>query len=182
MAVSDASFELSLKLAARRSYERGRLHGALVRGAFAAILAAPGYLVCNRTPTAAACLFGFVLVVVAGRLRGEAYEEGSRSGALAGILPCLLPAAIGALNPRVCMLMSSNGVWICGIGGVVAGFVLGLRSRAASGLPYWASALAALGFCAAIGCLPAGAIGFAGLAAGVMLGGAPVLATRKAFV
>lgn len=181
MTASD-TLEFSLKLAARRSYEKGRLHGALMRGAIAALLAAPGYLVCNRTPLSAACLAGFVLVVVAGRVRGGAYEEGSRSGALAGILPCLLPAAIGAMNPRVCMLMSSNGVWICGIGGVVAGLVLGLRSRTAGGLPYWGSALAALGFCASIGCLPAGAIGFAGLAAGVILGGAPVLATRKAFV
>ena len=150
-------------------------------GAGAAVFASPGFLVCNRTPAAAACLAGFALAVMAGRFRGEGYEQGTRSGALAGILPCLLPAAIGAMNPRVCMLMSSSGIWICGIGGVAAGVILGLRSRGAGGLPYWGGALVTLGFCGAIGCLPAGAIGFAGLLAGLVASGTPVLAARRAW-
>jgi hypothetical protein len=181
MTASDV-FEMSLKVAARRAYERGRLEGALLRGAAAALLAIPGFLVCNQSPWAAVCLAGFLLVVVAGRVRGEGYEVGSRAGALAGILPCLLPASIRAIDPQLCMLLVSNGLWICGIGGAAAGVVLGLRSRSAHGLPFWASALAALGFAASIGCIPAGAIGFAGLALGVIAGGAPVLATRRAVV
>jgi hypothetical protein len=179
MAASDV-LELSLRRAARRAYERGRLQSALMWGTGAAVLASPGFLVCNRAPVAAACLAGFALAVLAGRLRGEDYERGTRSGALAGILPCLLPAAIGAMNPLVCMLMSSSGMWICGIGGVAAGVILGLRSRGVGGWRYWGSALVTLAFCGTIGCLPAGAIGFAGLLAGLIAGGAPVLATRRA--
>jgi hypothetical protein len=79
-------------------------------------------------------------------------------------------------------MMSPRGAWICGIGGVAAGVVLGLRSRGAHGLRFWGSALAALVLAASIGCIPAGAIGFAGLAAGVLAGGAPILAFRRAAV
>ena len=175
-------FDTSLKLAARRAYERGRLQGALLRGAAAAILATPGFLICNQTPWAAVCLAGFALVVAAGRVRGEGYEQGARAGALAGILPCLLPAAVRAFDPDLCALLLSRGPWLCAIGGAAAGVILGLRSRAAHGLPFWSSALAALAFAAAIGCIPVGAIGFAGLALGVIAGGAPVLASRKAFI
>jgi hypothetical protein len=181
MAASEIS-EITLRLAARRTYERGRAKGALVRGAGAAMLAIPGFLICNQTPLAAACLVGFGLVVAAGRLRGEDYEDGSRAGAIAGILPCLLPAAVRAFDPDLCVLLFARGAWICGIGGLAAGVVLGLRGRVAAGLPFWLSAVAALGFAAALGCIPAGAIGFAGLGVGVVAGGAPVLASRKAVV
>jgi hypothetical protein len=180
-----AVFELSetgLRLAARHAYEWRRVQGALWRGAAAAALAMPGFLICNHTPWAAVCLAGFGLVVAAGRIRGEGYEDGSRAGALAGILPCLLPAAISAFDRDLCVLVSANGAWICGIGGAAAGVILALRGRAAYGLPFWSSALAALGFAAALGCIPAGAIGFAGLALGVIAGGAPVLVSRKAVI
>jgi hypothetical protein len=183
MAVSEiASFPPNLRIAARRAYERGRLEGAVLRGGGAALLALPGLAVCQHTPLAAACLAGFVLVVIAGHFRGESYGEGSRAGAFAGILPCLLPAAIGAMDPRACMLlMSTRGLWICAIGGVAAGVILGLGgARAPRGFPFWGPALAALAFAAAIGCLPAGALGFAGLAAGLVAGGVPALALRRA--
>jgi hypothetical protein len=153
-----------------------------MRGVGAAILAIPGFWICNQTPLAAACLVGFGLVVAAGRFRGESYEDGSRAGALAGILPCLLPAVIRAFDPDLCALLFARGAWICGIGGLAAGVVLGLRGRVAAGPPFWLSAVAALGFAAALGCIPAGAIGFAGLGVGVVAGGAPMLASRKAFV
>ena len=180
MAASDA-VEALRKRAARRAYERGRLEGALMRGAAAVLLATPGFLVCGQTPAAAACLAGFALVVAAGRFRGEAFDDGASSGAIAGILPCLLPATIGGLDPRACMLLaSSQGLWICGAGGVAAGVILALRSRPAAGLAFWGSALAALGFVASIGCLPAGAIGFTGLVLGVVAGGAPALVLRRA--
>jgi hypothetical protein len=182
-----AAFEVvevspKLKLAARRAYERGRLQGALLRGAAALLLAAPGFLACGQSRWAAACLAGFALVVAAGWMRGEGYSEGSRAGALAGILPCLLPVSIRAINPDVCTLLFNNGLWICGVGGAAAGVILGLRGRASAGLPFWGSAVAALGFAASIGCLPAGAMGFAGLALGVLAGGTPVLVARRALV
>ena len=169
-----------LRLAARRAYEWGRLQGALWRGAVAAAVATPSFLACGQSQWAGVCLAGFGLVVAAGRMRGEGYEDGVRAGALAGILPCLLPAAIRVFDPTLCVLLSRQGPWLCGIGGVAAGVVLFVRGRRASSLPFWASAAAALGFPAALGCLPAGAVGFLGLALGLIAAGAPALATRWA--
>ena len=181
MAVSDFA-EAPLRVEARRAYERGRLQGALRRGAFAALLATPSFFVCNQTPWAAVCLAGFALVVVAGRMRGESYDDGARAGALAGVLPCLLPAAIQVADPSLCTLLSEHGPWICGIGGAAAGIVLGLRGRAAADLPFWSSAMAALVFPASLGCIPAGTIGFVGLTVGLIAGGVPALASRRALV
>lgn len=181
MAVLEMS-QAALRVATRRAYELGRLEGAMLRGAGWALLAMPGFLFCNQTLWAGICLGGFALVVAAGRMRGEGYEEGSRAGALAGILPCLLPATVRALDPDLCALLSTNGPWLCGIGGIAAGAVLALRGRASGGVPFWSGALAALGFAASLGCLPVGAIGFAGLGLGVIAGGVPVLASRRAFI
>jgi len=176
-----------LGLEARRAYEWGRLQGALRRGALAAAVATPSFLACGQSAWAAACLLGFGLVVAAGRMRGEGYDEGARTGALAGILPCLLPAAVRILDPSLCVLLSARGPWLCGIGGAAAGIVLGLRGRAhgrARGgygsLPFWASAVAALAFPASLGCMPVGAAGFLGLAIGLFAGGVPTLASRRA--
>jgi hypothetical protein len=172
--------EIRLKDAARRAYEWGRLERALLRGAAVALLALPGILVCQRSPLAIACLAGLALVVAGGHLRGEAYAEGSRAGAFAGILPCLLPAAIGAMNPEACvLLMSARGLWICALGGASAGLILGWRGWHARGAAFWAPAIAAFGLAASIGCLPAGAVGFVGLAAGLVAGGTPVLVARR---
>lgn len=170
----------TLRLAARRAYERGRLERALWRGCAAAALAMPGFLVCNQTPLAAICLAGFALVVTAGRYRGEGFEEGSRAGALAGVLPCLLPAAVRVFDPDLCILLSSRGPWLCAGAGVAAGVILGLRGRVAVGWPFWSSAMAALAFAGSLGCIPAGALGLAGLALGVVAGGAPLLVARRA--
>lgn len=183
MTVSEASLASPrVRLAARRAYEVGRVHGALVRGAVAASLATPAFLLCNRTPLAAACLAGFALVVVAGRIRGEAWWEGARTGAIAGILPCMIPGVLRIFAPDLCALLFSHGAWICGLGGAAAGVVLGLRSRFAGGFPYWAAALPALGFAASLGCIPAGVMGFAGLAAGMLAGAAPVVVARRVSV
>jgi hypothetical protein len=170
----------NLRLSARRAYEIGRLQGALWRGALAALFALPGFLVCNGTLLAALCLGGFALVVVAGRVRGGAWEDGARAGAIAGVAPCLLPAAMRALDPDLCARLMTGIPWPCAVGGIVAGAILGLRLRPAAGLPFWASALAALGFAAALGCIPAGVMGFSGLLVGVIAGGAPALVVRRA--
>lgn len=180
MTVSEASLASPrLRLAARRAYEVGRVHGALVRGAAAALLATPAFLLCNRTPAAAACLAGFALVVVAGRVRGEAWWEGARTGAIAGILPCMIPGVLRIFAPDLCALLFSHGAWICGLGGAAAGAILGLRSRFGEGFPYWAAAVPALAFAASLGCIPAGVMGFAGLAAGMLAGAAPAVVSRR---
>jgi hypothetical protein len=170
----------NLRLSARRAYEIGRLEGALWRGALAALFALPGFLVCNETPLAALCLGGFALVVVAGRVRGGAWDDGARAGAIAGVAPCLLPAAMRAVDPTLCAALMTGIPWPCAVGGIVAGAILVLRGRPAGGLPFWTSALAALGFAAALGCIPAGAMGFSGLLLGVIAGGAPVFVVRRA--
>ena len=171
--------DTNLHLAARRAYEIGRLQGALWRGTLAALFALPGFLLCNQTPAAALCLGGFALVVAAGRIRGEAWDEGAHAGAIAGVAPCLLPAAMRALDPALCAALMTGIPWPCAAGGLIAGAILALRGRPAGGLPFWTSALAALGFAAALGCIPAGAMGFAGLLLGVIAGGAPVLVATR---
>jgi len=170
----------TLRRAARRSYELGRLQGALLLGAGAALLALPAFWLCRTELFATICLVGFALVVAAARWRGESYDEGARAGALAGILPCLLPAVLCRIDPVLCAGLFGRGPWLCAVGGAAAGAILGWRTRTASGLPFWGSALAAMGFGAALGCLPAGAIGFAGLAVGGIAGAAPVIALRRA--
>ena len=172
--------DFNLRLSARRAYEIGRLEGALWRGAVAALFALPGFLVCNETPLAAFCLAGFALVVAAGRVRGGAWENGARAGAIAGVAPCLLPAAMRAADPALCAKLMTGIPWPCAVGGLAAGAILALRGRPSGGPPFWTSALAALGFAAAIGCIPAGAMGFAGLLIGVVAGGAPALVLRRA--
>jgi len=168
------------RAAARRAYEIGRLRGALLRGAGAFALALPGYFLAGRTPAAAACLAGFVLLVIAGRVHGRGLEEGVRAGVVAGILPCLLPAMLHVLNADLCRLLFDRGPWLCALTGVAAGIILGLRSRGARGGPFWTGALATLALAAALGCIAAGVMGFAGLVAGVVLGGLPALAFRRA--
>jgi hypothetical protein len=165
--------ETNLRLSARRAYELGRLQGALWRGALAGLFALPGFLICNQSPLAGLCLAGFALVVTAGRFRGEAYEEGTQSGAIAGIAPCLIPVVIRTFNPELCSAMVAGVPWPCAAGGVVAGVILALRGHRAT-------ALTALAFAASLGCLPAGLMGFAGLLAGLLAGAAPALALRRA--
>src|SRR5262249_27477922 len=112
VAISEIS-DRKLRLAARRAYERGRLKGAVARGAGALILAIPGYLVCGHSSLAMACLIGLGLVVALGRLRGEEYEDGVRAGFLAGILPCLLPAMLRLFDRDLCDLLFARGPWLC---------------------------------------------------------------------
>jgi len=181
MAVSETTAASSgLRRAARRAYEVGRWNGALARGAAGALLATPAFLICNRTPLAAACLSGFALVLVAARARGGPWWEGARTGAIAGILPCMVPGFLRVFAQDLCALLFSHGAWICALGGAAAGAVLGLRAGSARGAPFWAAALAALGLAASLGCIPAGVMGFAGLATGMLAGAAPILVARHA--
>ena len=177
---SSETLATTLRRAARRAYELGRLRGALLLGAGAALLALPAFWLCRTEPSATICLAGFGLVVAAARWRGESFDEGARAGALAGILPCLLPAVLCRINPVLCADLFARVPWLCAVGGAAAGAILGWRTRTASGLPFWGSALAAMGFGAALGCLPAGALGFVALAAGGIVGAAPVVALRRA--
>jgi len=168
-----------LRSAALRAYERGRLGGALARGAGALVLALPAWLACGRTPIAAACLFAFAATVAAARYIGRELERGAQAGVIAGILPCLFPAVLRLFDPDLCDILFARGPWFCAATGIVAGVILGFRSRAASGAAFWTTAILTLVLAATLGCIPAGAMGFLGLAIGVVAGGVPALAARR---
>jgi hypothetical protein len=177
MSISEPSADL--RRAAFRAYERGRLDGALARGAGALVLALPAWLVCGRTPLAAACLLALSATVAASRYIGRETELGARAGLLAGIVPCLLPALLRLMDPDLCDTLFSRGPWFCAATGIAAGVILGLRSRTDVGMRFWAAAIVTLVFAATLGCIPAGALGFSGLVIGVVAGGLPVLAARR---
>ena len=170
----------ALRREARRAYEIGRLKGAFLRGAGACALGLPGYLAFGRTPPAAACLAAFVLAVIVGRVLGRRIEEGVRAGVAAGVLPCLLPALARLLDGDLCRILFDRGPWLCAFCGLAAGVILGWRSRAAGGPSFWIGAAATLAPAAALGCFAAGLMGSAGLLAGVVAGGLPALAMRRA--
>jgi hypothetical protein len=183
MTLSETVSETRLRRAARRSYELGRVEGALWRGALAALVAVPAYRMCGQSPLAGFFVGGLALVVAAGHVRGSVWAAGARTGALAGAAPCLLPAGLGAVNPSLCAATMAGIPWPCAVGGLVGGIVLGILGRRVQGagaVPFWASATAALAFAAALGCLPAGALGFAGLVLGLLAGGAPALVAGRA--
>jgi hypothetical protein len=179
MTMSTSEPGITLRRAARRAYERGRAEGALARGAGALVLGLPAYLACGRTPVAAACLLAFAAAVAAARHVGGEAERGARAGVFAGILPCLLPALLRLFDPDLCETLFARGPWLCASAGVAAGVILGLRSRASGTVVFWATAVPTLALAAALGCIPAGVMGFSGLAIGVLAGGVPALAARR---
>jgi len=92
----------------------------------------------------------------------------------------LIPVVVRSLDPTVCAATVAGVPWPCALGGVVAGVILALRIGRTTGPVFWISAVAALGFAAALGCLPAGLMGFVALAAGLLAGAVPTLAARRA--
>jgi hypothetical protein len=177
MSTSEPGAEL--RRAALRAYERGRLEGAFARGAGAFALALPAWLACGRTPLGAACLVAFFATVAGARYIGRETELGARAGMVAGIVPCLLPAVLRLADPDLCDTLFARGPWFCAATGIAAGLILGIRSRAQAGRRFWAAAILTLALAATLGCIPAGALGFAGLVIGVVAGGLPALAARR---
>ena len=177
--MASESFEGSFREAVRRAYEQGRARGAVLRGAAVLLLGLPAFVVCGRTTGAAVLLAALAVAAAAARQRGEGFDDGARAGVAAGILPCLLPAALRLVRPDLCDLLFARGPWLCAAAGVAAGAILGIRSRRRHDLPFWTAAVATLALAAALGCLPAGTMGFVGLAAGLAAGGLPVLAARR---
>ena len=173
-----------LRRSARRAYESARAQSAVRRGTLAALLMVPGFSACGATTSAALCMAGLALAVAAGRFRGGAWERGSRAGAIAGVAPCLAPAVLRLFGSTVCAATSHGIPWPCLAGGLAAGAVLAAGKFVApvhgERVPFWTAAFVSLACASAICCLPAGAIGFGALAAGMVAGGVPVLAVRRA--
>jgi hypothetical protein len=108
---------------------------------------APGFLVATK-PARGALPAGFALVVGAGRVAEGSLEDGAR-GAIAGrALPLPTPRCAPS-SPRSARLMTG----IPGPARSATRRAILARGRP-SGLPFWTSALAALGFAASIGCIP----------------------------
>jgi hypothetical protein len=175
--------EKDLAALARGAYERGRLRWALARGAAAVAVAAVGLAGCPSPTAPAACAAGLGVLVAACLWRGGAWARGVRLGFLAGLAPCLLPAAARAArlcNGGMCLALPN----VCVTAGVVAGLLLGwlgLRLPAHGDRRFWLAAAAAAVLAGATGCFAAGLAGVGGMALGLLAGAAaPVLAARAA--
>jgi hypothetical protein len=173
--------EATLAVAARRAYERGRLRWALRRAVAATAVSALAMVGCAAPGGPAACAAALGIVVAACLWRGGAWARGARLGFLAGLAPCLLPAAVRAAHAcggTLCLTLPA----VCLAGGVVAGLLLGwLGLRVHGDRRFWSAAATVAVLAGAIGCLPAGLAGLGGLALGLLGGAAaPVLAAREA--
>jgi hypothetical protein len=173
--------EPDLAVRARRAYERGRLRWALERAAAAAAIAAVALVGCAAPGAPAACVAALGALVAACLWRGGSWARGARLGFLAGLAPCLLPAAaraVHACSDRFCLSLPP----VCVAGGVIAGILLGwLGMRVHGDRRFWLAAAAAAALAGSTGCLAAGLAGMAGMALGLLAGAAaPVLAARAA--
>jgi hypothetical protein len=175
--------EENLTARARRAYERGRLRWALARAAVAVAVAAIGLTGCPSPVAPAACAGALGVVVAACLWRGGGWARGARLGFLAGLAPCLLPAAARAghlCNASACLTLPT----VCLTAGVVAGLLLGWLGPRLPGHAdrrFWIAAASAAFLAGATGCLAAGLAGLGGMALGLLAGAAaPVLAARAA--
>lgn len=173
--------EADLAARARRAYELGRLRWALGRAAAAAAIAAVTLVGCAAPAAPAACAAALGALIAVCLWRGGSWERGARLGFLAGLAPCLLPAAARAVHAccdRFCLSLPP----VCVAGGVIAGILLGwLGLRVHGDRRFWLAAGAAAALAGSTGCLAAGLAGMAGMALGLLAGAAaPVLAARTA--
>jgi hypothetical protein len=166
---------------ARRAYERGRVVRGLQTAAVVAPMATLSWIVCRSpllTLFASAALAALVAIAV---WRGQELARAARAGLLAGAVPLLCPIAAGlgghVCDASFCLLFPG----VCLAGGLAAGLALVVLTRA-SGLRPLGLAAAALvaGLAGSLGCVVAGAVGVAALAAGLAFGLAPALTLRRA--
>jgi hypothetical protein len=173
--------ETSLAVRARRAYEHGRLRSAFQRAVAATAVTALALIGCPSPAGPAVCAAALGLVLVVSLWRGGSWGRGARLGFLAGLVPCLLPAAVRAAhacNGATCFTLPA----VCLTAGVVAGLLLGwLGLRIAGDGRFWLTAAIVALLAGSIGCLTAGLAGLAGMALGILAGAAaPVLVSRAA--
>jgi hypothetical protein len=113
--------------------------------------------------------------------RGEDHARGARAGLLAGLAPLAMPPAAQAYalwQPATAAVVPAG----CLLGGLLGGVVLAvLGTRAArASRDFWIAALTVCLAAGAGGCLFAGLLGLTGMALGLGLGAAPLLAARRA--
>src|SRR5579859_7313164 len=167
-----ARSELELKASAARAYETGRVLFAARPLLFIAPVTALATLSCEHAVYA--FITGGLLAALCILLlwRGGKFGRSVWPGLFAGALPFLLPIAVRT----VAHLCSPEA---CVIGGLAGGIGLGVLLARRSDV----SLLAAAGVAAvtgSLGCILLGVAGLAGMAVGLVLGAAPVVAFRRA--
>ena len=170
--------EAALQARARRAYEWGRLRWSLRLVPLVA-LAAGAAAACGR-PAGLCCALG---AAVAGLAVGLSWAGGSGGravapGLIAGVCALALPLAMRTVGhfceSDVCMTLCLPA---CVVGGGLAGVLLALRAvREEQGALFAVSGLALAGLMGALGCTLSGAAGVAGMLAGAIIAGGPVLA------
>jgi hypothetical protein len=170
-----------LAVRARRAYERGRVRWAFGRTVAAVAIAAIALAGCPAPGGPAVCIAALGACLGVCLWRGGAWGRGAQLGFVAGLAPCLLPAAVRAAHACggvSCLTLPA----VCLPAGVVAGLVLGWRGvRAHGDRRFWLAATVTAVLAGAIGCLAAGLAGLGGMALGILAGAAPpVLAARPA--
>jgi hypothetical protein len=173
--------DLVLETRARRAYELGRLRWSLRIVPF--VLAAAGAALAGGRPLAesgALCLTLLPLAVglgFAGGSMGRAVVPGLKAGSFALALPLLVRtlghACIGPACIPYCLPASV-------VGGAIAGALIASRAVGEEReTPFLLAALVLAGLMGSLGCTLAGFAGVAGMLAGTVLGGAPVLIAAR---
>jgi hypothetical protein len=172
---------VDLAARARRAYETGRLRWALGRALAATAVSAVALVGCVERGWPAACAAALGVVVGVCLWRGGVWGHGAQLGFVAGLAPCLLPAAVRAVHlcgAGACLTLPG----VCLPAGLAAGLVLGWwGARGHGGGRFWVAAVAVTLLAGTVGCLAAGLAGLGGMAVGVLAGAAgPVLVRRAA--
>ncbi len=171
---------------ARRAYERGRARAGLRRAVPFAALAA---LVGTTAPDIAltiALAATLAVAATAAYWRGGVLARASRAGLWAGLPPLMVPVvmrmlhhgceACGGPSLRLCIAVcTSMGI----LGGIAMG-MLAAREQPHDRVRFVATAAVFAAWSGAVGCVFAGAAGLLGMAAGLLVGGVPLVALARA--
>jgi hypothetical protein len=166
---------------ARRAYEWGRLRWSLRFAPFV-LVAAGAALACGR-PLDLTCALSCALLPLAVGLTfaGGSAGRGVLPGLLGGSVALALPLLVRTLG-HACFGPSCMALCLpaCILGGGVAGALIGAKARGEEHeAPFIISALLISGLTGALGCTLAGVAGVAGMLAGALAVGGPVLLAAR---
>jgi hypothetical protein len=175
-----AANDLALETRARRAYELGRLRSSLRLAPF--VLAAGTAAIAAGRPAVLTCtLCGLLLALVAvlswrGGPMGRAVTPGLVAGSAALAMPLLMATVGHACFGPACMRL---GLPACIAGGALAGVVIARTAARQPELSFIAAAVGIAALTGTLGCTIAGAAGVAGMIAGAVFAGAPVLVAAR---
>lgn len=153
---------------ARRSYELARLRMALPWALPALALAATALAAGSTTSWPVVGLLAVALV--GARWRGGGIGRGAVAGLGAGLLAFVTPLAWELLRGGCCTTAALSVCWpTCLLGGAATALVLGAQLRRHGEEPgFLLAAASTTALTAALGCLPLGALGLAGVAVALL--------------